>query len=232
MKRKLIYLNITIIVVLSTFLFSYQSDGTTKAVAQDKTVNPFKIDDSQQYDIIDSQNLLKKIYKNINQLKEDADLIIEGKVINTKSEMYQQHVPITLSQIEIDEVYKTDNSNVVKGTNVCVIDEGGVVSKEDMIEIYKDKFPNKPINPDEFKSSKFTNDGISPMEMGEHVIVFAKKFTGKTSKENCYIVLGAYQGKFKIENDNIEHPVPESIKNKFEDNIKTKKELVDKIKSK
>lgn len=33
-------------------------------------------------------------------------------------------------------------------------------------------------------------------------------------------------------NNNIEHPVPKSIKNKFEDNVKTKKELVDKIKSK
>lgn len=143
--------------------------------------------------------------------------------------MYYENIPITYTEIEVYDVFKTDSSSLLKNSRICIIDEGGIIPKEILIKNYKSKFPDKPIKPEEVHDVKSISDGIPPMEIGEHFIVFAQRFQGKASKGNCYIVLGAYQGKFKVEEDKVTHQVPMLLEEKFEDKIKNKEDLINLI---
>ncbi|WP_017413931.1 hypothetical protein [Clostridium tunisiense] len=234
MRRKLTLLTFLIVALfaityknhfIENFINESKSIVTTAQVSSSIHIN----NKNEEYEVQDSRIILKKVYKNIRELKADADIIIEGRVINAKSEMYDENIPITYTEVEIYDVFKTGSNDVLKGSKVCIIDEGGIIPKEILIKEYKNKFPDKFFDPKEFKDVKSTNDGIPPMEMGEHFIVFAQRFQGKSSKDNCYIVLGSYQGKFKIEEDKVTHQVPMLLEEKFEDKVKTKEELINLI---
>jgi hypothetical protein len=69
-------------------------------------------------------------------------------------------------------------------------------------------------------------DGITVLKPSNHVIVFAKKYTGKATQEKAYIILGVYQGKFLLEDGKVIHDIPDKVKVKFKDEIKSKSDLI------
>jgi len=60
------------------------------------------------------------------------------------------------------------------------------------------------------------------MEQGDHIIIFANK----SAQDKCYYVTGVYQGKYLVYNDRVEHQVPSEEEARFENKVKTKKELI------
>jgi len=92
-------------------------------------------DNSLEYDIVDTKPHLIKDFNNIEELKQYSDMIIEGIVKSTRNVIYTQ-TPFTISQIEITEVYKSD-SNIIKGSSICVVESGGIMDKEFLYKKYK-----------------------------------------------------------------------------------------------
>jgi hypothetical protein len=81
------------------------------AAAEQADLNPQQ---DNKYEIIDTSPSLTKIYKSISELKDDSDIIIEGTVKDITSVM-QGPVPFTISQVHVDEVYMSNDPDIVRG---------------------------------------------------------------------------------------------------------------------
>ena len=209
---------------------SIQNNSSIKLLISNIAVNeapPVKPD----YTIIDAKLTLEKLYTTISDLENDSDIIIEGIVRKNNYSMYFG-IPITISRVEVLDIYKNNEAAISKGETVNILEGGGIMSKESVIKMFKDKFPDKPLDEEKIKPMKYTNDGIPTLEPEEHVLIFAQKYNGPATNLVCYSVLGAYQGKFKITNNEIIHLVPTDIQIQFKDKVKTKQELIDKLKDK
>lgn len=189
--------------------------------------NPQIPPSTEDYEIATPFITLGKKFQDIKTLKEESDLIVEGKAKTTKTIIYNTN-PITITELEVYEVYKADDDGIKRGSTICMAENGGILSKEYLIEHYKNKFGTEPKDAENIKPIKEAPDGILPMEVGDHVLIFAIKASDLT-EENCYFVLGAYQGKFNIYGDRVKHQVPDMVEAFFKDKVKTKKELIDKI---
>jgi len=173
---------------------------------------------------------LAELYKNVKELKNASDIIIEGRVKKTEN-IIRDGLPFTVSEIEIYKIFKSNNETLKKGDIIHIIENGGIIDKETLIKSFKEKFPNKEIDEDKVKPVKETNDGIPQMTNGEHVIIFGAETYG-IIEEPSYFVLGVYQGKFTVDGEKIKHQVPKDVETKFENKITIKNDLVDKIKDK
>lgn len=178
---------------------------------------------NEEYNIVKGSLSLEKVYKNVSELKEDSDIIIEGVVEGTKSRVYLDS-PRTISEVKVLDIYVNDNNLLSKYQTIKIAEIGGILDKEYMLKNYKDKFHN--VDQGKVKSAKAIIDGIPPMEQGQKVIIFARQGKGKMIEENYYAIVGVYQGKFLINDDNIIHTVPKDIEKQFEDKIKKKSDLI------
>lgn len=178
---------------------------------------------NEEYNIVKGSLSLEKVYKNVSELKEDSDIIIEGIVEGTKSIVYLDS-PRTISEVKVLDIYVNDNNLLSKYQTIKIVEIGGILDKEYMLKNYKDKFHN--VDQGKVKPAKAIIDGIPPMEQGQKVIIFARQGKGKMIEENYYAVVGVYQGKFLINDDNIIHTVPKDIEKQFEDKIKKKSDLI------
>lgn len=218
-------------VITASMIYNFQFDNKQQNALNDVGVfsnitEPSK--GNSDYEIIDSHASLTTIFHNVNQLDKRSDIIIEGVVKNTKYETYV-HSIFTVSEIEINAVYKNDG-NAVKGSPICVVEPGGIMDKEFLYNKYKEKFPDEYIDINQIKPAKNITDGVPALEKGDHVILFASKYTGGVKSENCYEPVGLYQGKFYIDGNKVEHKMPDYLKDRFEDKVKTKEELINLIK--
>ncbi|EQB89593.1 hypothetical protein J2Z44_004101 [Clostridium punense] len=232
MRRKLIFLTFFIVA-----LFTINSNNKLEQILKldnknsattISVINPVdNNDNSLEYDIVDTKPHLIKYFNNIEELKQYSDIVIEGIVKNTRNVIYTQ-TPFTISEIEITEVYESNN-NIIKGSTICVVEPGGIMDKEFLYKKYKEKFPDKYIDINKIKPVKHRFDGMPPLDKGEHIIVFLNKYTGGVKVENCYEPVGIYYGKFYIDYNKVEHKLPKYLKDKFEDKVKTKEELINLI---
>jgi hypothetical protein len=193
------------------------------AAAVDKTgSNPQQ---GNKYETIDTSPSLTKIYKSISELKDDSDIIIEGTVKDTTSVM-QGPVPFTISQVHVDEVYMSNDPDIVRGGEAHIIETGGIINPDFQIKEFLEKFPGKPIDSGKVKPKEMTMDGISVLKPYNHAILFAKRYTGKATQEKAYVILGVYQGKFLVEDGKVIHDIPDKVKVKFKDEFKSKSDLI------
>lgn len=191
--------------------------------------NPQIPPSTEDYEIATPFITLAQKFKDIESLKKASDLIVEGKAKTTKTIIVHNN-PITITELEVYEVYKTDDDSIKRGSTICMGENGGVLSNEYLIEHYKNKFGTEPKDAENIKPIKEAPDGILPMEVGDHVLIFAIK-APNLIEGVCYFVVGAYQGKFSISGDKVKHQVPDMVEAFFKDKVSTKKELIDKINS-
>lgn len=233
MKKRLLLIAF-IMIILCSVLYKYQHNqeglqaNSNNVVALNQSKDPFKSKSDQEYNIIEEKLTLAKIYKNVNELKNNSDLIIEGKTKGTRTVIYQS-VEVTISEVEVYEVYKTYDESITRGSIVCIGENGGVLSKEYLIKMYKEKFGAVPKDAEKVKPAKVVPNGIAPMEPGDHVIIFAINAPGLTNGK-CYFVIGAYQGKYNVYYDKVEHQVPKDLEEQFEDKVNSKNKLINLIK--
>ncbi len=230
-KTKIIkYFSITIVLVITVFCFNAYSKikdsewnlGANSLVVSNNTTGV--INDDIKYDIIDSHISLTKKYNSINELKKDSTIIVEGIVKNTTSPMIED-IPYTVSKVEIVEIFKNDGT-LEKGKNICVIETGGIFSPEVLLNEHKKKFSNEAISLKDMKPTKIITDGIAPMDIKEHVIIFALQ-TPPLDGKPCYAPVGEYQGKYKLEDSKWKQQIPKEFEGEYKDKIKSKDEIVD-----
>ncbi len=132
-------------------------------------------------DIINSPAELREEFVDLKDLKKEAELTIEAKVISQETIVYEK-VPFTISQVEVLKKFK---GNLNKGSIINVIETGGI-------------FEPQGKNGETFNKVEMQLNGVSTLKPDDHVFLFLEGFFGPQIEE-AYIPLGAYQGKFKVD---------------------------------
>jgi hypothetical protein len=117
---------------------------------------------------------LSNSYSEVESLKEAAEIIAEVK-INSNEYFEYSEIPFTLSNAEIKKLHKGD-INGQKSINI--LETGGVI---DNVE--------------------YTFEGEKVVKEKEKAIVFLEKYEGPIKSEiDKYVIIGVYEGKYKIDN--------------------------------
>ncbi|MEK4405945.1 hypothetical protein MKZ26_16445 [Sporosarcina sp. FSL K6-6792] len=136
---------------------------------------------SNQVLSINTSSELNEEYHSIDELKNESNLIVEGRVHSQEVIVYEG-LPFTVSEFHIINNYKGDIS---KGDVISVIETGGIYKPELEQGVFGDKVEMKL-------------NGVKVMDSKDDYILFLKTFSGPQLANQGYIPLGAYQGKFKI----------------------------------
>ncbi|MGG3739447.1 hypothetical protein [Aeribacillus pallidus] len=152
----------------------------------------------------------EKIYNNVEELMEDATVIIEGKVLETSSvhhEVGEDRVVFTKVNVKVSKVYTGD---VKAGQELTFIEPGGMITKEaaGVGKKFKD-YPKEKLK----EKVKVVFNGVPNMEKNDKVLLFGVKSDFPLLEEEHYGILGAHQGKFNIKNGKAARYVPDSMDN-------------------
>lgn len=121
-------------------------------------------------------------YRDFNELDNTAELILKGtkaKVINTfidKNEFDETIDYHTQSAIKINQIFKSDNQDIVEGSEVTVQENGAIETTEDGTFIYG-------------------IEGYQLMNENEEYLLFLDK---SLTDPNVYFVKGVYYGKIPL----------------------------------
>lgn len=150
-------------------------------------------------------------YDSIKSLKDGADIIIKGTVIDANS-FERETKTLTKSHIRVDKSYKGD---VKVGDTLTFVEAGGITYFQNLREETKAKLEaNGKISVEEKKKPiKVTLNGVSPVAKDENVLLYAKKCTdGFYMPETCYSPLALTSGKFIINGSRAERKETEDMK--------------------
>lgn len=175
---------------------------------------------------------ISKFYNNINDLIIGANIIIEGNVVDTSIFKFNNQI-FTKSKIEIIKDY---NGQFEKGTIITFVEVGGITTKDNLIvEDYNKNFEQGPAPTDQSNQMVEIVSGVPVMKKNEMVLIFGVKPTTQLYlnevQEGYYLPLGAFQGKFIIDGNYIERPVPKDDNGLYSPLKITKEELENKIKN-
>ncbi|BFH18117.1 hypothetical protein WJ0W_004957 [Paenibacillus melissococcoides] len=122
-------------------------------------------------------------YESINELFSKSEVVAEVEVDAVKSTLYGG-VVFSLAKANVKNVQK----GLIPNNNLTILETGGIYNNQRYI------FEENP---------SFVN--------GERAIVFLKKYKGPIDND-AYVILGAYQGKFKLQGSKVIPPVNASPK--------------------
>lgn len=115
-------------------------------------------------------------FNNIDKLKESADVIAEVEILENK---YIEHggLPFTISKAR---VISKSKGEVKEGDTIGIMQTGGILN-----------------------GSELKVQGLSVMKPGDHMFLFMQKYMSEIIDEDAYhYILGEYQGRFKIFDNN------------------------------
>ncbi|SDY35891.1 hypothetical protein SAMN05444416_10429 [Thermoactinomyces sp. DSM 45892] len=204
MKRGFIFLTGAVVVgsvlvgVVFSNVFSTNSTEANPSKSTETTITK-KADEKSPIKTIEPLGDVETIFPDIPSLTKVADVIFEGEVINTKTIYHKDiDIPSTISEVKVIKV----NHGSIKAGDVLVFRErGGVTTQKYVKENSGRDFPLS--KEEENEPVEFKINGIAVMKKGEKVILFGGK-----NKDETYSVVGAYQGKFRIDGSTIQRPVP------------------------
>lgn len=152
-----------------------------------------------------------KVYNNIDELAQKADIIIEGNVLESVSFDYYASgndtaTVLTKSKVQVTKSY---SPKVNVGDILTFIEPGGVTTKK---ALGIDKKMNLPQERWGDKVEVINN--IPTMKPNEKVVIFGSVPDPNFNvvNEPHYWVLGSHQGKFNITNGFAERGVPNDMK--------------------
>lgn len=158
---------------------------------------------------------LSEIFYSVSELKEAAELIVVANVIHQETIVYAK-VPFTISRVKI---LSTIKGSLKEGEEIKVIETGGKYN-------YTDDNSKKKKG----EEVEVTFEGVRVMQPGENLILFMRMFSGP-QMDDGYVPLGVFQGKFKINKDNIvEKQAPEDYAFTDYDKPLAKEEFIGKLK--
>ncbi|CAH8717647.1 hypothetical protein M5W83_10635 [Paenibacillus thiaminolyticus] len=124
---------------------------------------------------VNSGGELSVRYDTIQQLENDAELIVEAHAEKSKSFKHKS-VIFTLSDVQVKQVYK---GSVKPNEIIQVLETGGV-----------------------YNNILHTFDDNKAIRSGDNALLFLKKYKGPVAQD-AYTVLGVYQGKFNIDSNGV-----------------------------
>lgn len=140
-----------------------------------------------------------KNYNSIEDLSKDADIIIQGVVLNVSYFDYNIET-YTKSQVKVTKSY---SKNIKEGDVLTFAEIGGITTQKNFVKAlskksakfspYVEHATDKPI--------KRVFCGADVMQPNQQVLLFATK--SNILSGNPYVPLGAFQGKFLINGTNI-----------------------------
>jgi hypothetical protein len=119
---------------------------------------------------------LNKMYSSVEEMQQEADLIVEGKALSGQKNFFYDRVPFTLTSFQIDQVYEGNAPQQV----ISILETGGVQ-----------------------KNMNFTVEGNEVMDADESYVLLLKKYEGPVTNEPSYVIVGAYQGKFALDGNRV-----------------------------
>ncbi|WP_144936850.1 cytochrome c maturation protein CcmE [Paenibacillus sp. 32O-W] len=120
---------------------------------------------------INSTGELSEYYSSIDELSQRADIIVQVEKTGGKSFKYED-VPFTLSQAKIQQSYKGSKP---AGERIVILETGGIIH-----------------------NIEYTFEGNKILRDKDRAVLFLKKYTGPVTNEDAYVILGVFQGKFKL----------------------------------
>lgn len=119
-----------------------------------------------------SHGELSESFSTVDELKQKAEVIVEVNISDAKAKKYND-VVFTLSSAEVKKIYKGD---LQKKTYLNILETGGV-----------------------HNNIEHTFEGEKTLKKQDNAILFLKKYNGPITNEEAYVILGMYQGKFKLD---------------------------------
>lgn len=154
-KRSIIIATLTLIVALISYIYISQY------VLGNNTEN--------LYEVVDSSGELERIYSSVEELKNDAEFMVDIRVNSTQSLQYKE-VVFTLSEVNVNQVY----SGMLNTKNITILETGGI-----------------------YNNRNHTFNGNEALKTGDEAVLFIKKYEGPVAQD-VYVILGVYQGKFSL----------------------------------
>lgn len=157
---------------------------------------------------------MKKSYDNIDSLKKDAEIIVRGTVLDTKSYMSGPGV-ITEFKLKVNKAF---NDNAKVGDVLTIATAGGTISYEDYSKIasnkenIKDFEKNKPIQNSKNSKVKISIGKNDLIETGKDYIIFANTQPISADKK-MYCTLNINEGQFEVTNKKAENKALKYSKN-------------------
>jgi hypothetical protein len=130
-----------------------------------------------------------RYYKSLAELVPSSELIVEGEVTDSNV-IVHYGTPFTISDFKIKNVLK---GNKQADDGIKVIETGGIY-------ICHDADPKMKNMVGKQLEERFA--GIPALKVGEKLYLFLKKFQGPQIKGECYISVGEYQSKYRIDKNN------------------------------
>lgn len=151
------------------------------------------------------------LYRNLEELAKDSDIVIEGKVLGIS---FFDHNTITWTKSKV-KVIKSYNKNVKEEDILTFVETGGITTQYNIIKYshIDEKFnmPNEELEKARSEKIKVLNLGAPYMQPNEKVFLFAKDDTDffESTTEKYYSIMGGFQGKFTVLGGTAERYVPQ-----------------------
>jgi hypothetical protein len=177
--------------------------------------------------VVDTQLSFLFTYENVEQLIKKSELAVEGIVMSTENYVKmdsetREGIPLTKLTFKINKVLNGNES--LKGKKITILEGGGYITAEQ--EGMKDKFPN--LTEKELNEVFFvTIDGHKPSVKGDKLAIFLSNKPNDSEIEfDYYVLTGAYQSKFKYNENSKKYERPSEEFVKAIKETKTKKEKI------
>ena len=208
MKQNKLIGAIVLLGIITIVFFFYKNNNVQKLSAID--YKDYQEDSSVKS--ISAFANYSKVYDDIKQLKEKADIIIEGEVLDHQ---YFDFMTLTYTKSRV-RVTKAYTQNVKEGEIINIAELGGITTQDKINEYNNIEEKFGKLSDDEKEKAKTKKvktlfDNLPCMNQGEKVVVFAcsgKKFFN----DDLYYLVGETQGKFLVKEDGLERVIPNELK--------------------
>jgi len=119
---------------------------------------------------------INKMYSSVQDLKNEADLIVEGTSLPNQKTIKHGQILFTHTDFKVNQVHK----GVLGKKNIKILETGGFDGKHHL-----------------------TVEGNRVMNQNQNYILFLEKYEGPVTKEESYVVIGAYQGRFAVDGQEV-----------------------------
>jgi hypothetical protein len=139
-------------------------------------------------------------YSSIGQLKQAADLVVRGDVVDVS---YLDFNSCAYTKVTL-KVSKSFKGDAAEGDEITILEVGGITT---MATIKGDKF-GTPTKEDSETKVKVLLDGAPLTREGETCLYFLGQGSIGIVSGAYYVPMGAFQGRFKIDNGAAKRFVP------------------------
>jgi hypothetical protein len=142
-------------------------------------------------------------YSSIGQLKRSADLVVRGEVVDVS---YLDFNTCAYTKVTF-KVAKCFKGDAEVGDQITILEVGGVTT---MASVKGDKF-GTPTKEDAETKVKVLLDGAPLTQVGEDCLYFLGKGEINVVPGTYYVPMGAFQGRFKIDNGTAKRFIPSDM---------------------